>query len=237
MKPEEKIAEKYLIDLGYKTIDFEPRGKSTAPDFRIDGNIGIEVRRLNKHITLNGVKEPIEKLEYQFIPRLKKLLRELDNPDLPFSIGMTIRYKRPIKLSNRLISDLKDSILNSTQDEIYGTEINFNNQIAYELYKGHGKSDQTYKLIIQGDRDKGGIVQDARYEATKICIEEKSNKLNYLVDIYSELWLILIDDIFSRVDYTTKQDFKRFTEIKSIFKRVIIISKHDYSKWIDLYPW
>ncbi len=67
MKPEEKIAKKYLIDLGYETIDFEPRGESTAPDFRIDGNIGIEVRRLNKHITHNGLKEPIEKLEYQFV--------------------------------------------------------------------------------------------------------------------------------------------------------------------------
>ncbi len=150
---------------------------------------------------------------------------------------MTLRYKRPIKLSNQLISDLKNSILNSTQNEIYGTDIIFNNQIAYELYKGNGKSDQTYKLIIQSDRDKGGIVQDARYEATKICIEEKSNKLNYLVALYSEFWLILIDDIFSRVDYTTKQDFKRFAEIKSIFKRVIIISKHDHTKWIDLYPW
>lgn len=237
MKSEEKIAERYLTDLGCENIDYEPRGKSTAPDFRIDGNIGVEVRRLNKHIILGGVKEPIEKLEYQFVPRFKKLLKELDNPDLSFSIGVTISYKRPIKLSNKLISDLKRSILNTTQNEIFGIEINFNNQIAYELYKGSGKSDQTYKLIIQSDRDKGGIVQDARYEAAKICIEEKSNKLSFLDDIYSELWLILIDDIFSRVDYTTKQDFQRYVEIESIFERVIIISKHDHSKWIDLYPW
>jgi hypothetical protein len=87
------------------------------------------------------------------------------------------------------------------------------------------------------DRDSGGIVQIARYDALKIAIVEKSRKLKDIKPIYKELWLILVDNIFSRVDYTTKQDLEREPEIFSIFDRIILISNRDTTKWIDLYPW
>lgn len=69
------------------------------------------------------------------------------------------------------------------------------------------------------------------------------NHLNYvlkkkLINIekkYSEIWLILIDTIFSRVDNTTKQDFEKYPKIQSFFKRIIIISENDSSKYIYLY--
>lgn len=237
MNSEEKVVENFLIVNGYKSIVHEPHGVSKPPDFRIEGNIGIEVRRLNKHVYQNGTFEPIEKLEYEFIPKFKKLLLEIDNPELSYSIGLSLIYKRPFKVSKKLLFDLKTSIINSTKHQLFGKEVYFNTNIVYLLFKGDGKSAQTYELVIQSDRDKGGIVQDARYEATKICIYEKSEKLKSIKDKYSELWLILVDTIFSRVDYTTKQDFRQFPEIKSFFKRIIIISKRNSSNWIDLYPW
>jgi len=49
MKREEKITEAYLKALGFEDIVFEPEGKSKLPDFRIDGNIAVEVRRLNQN--------------------------------------------------------------------------------------------------------------------------------------------------------------------------------------------
>lgn len=59
MKQDEKLAEQFLNEQGFKVIDFEPLGNSKPPDFRIDGNVGVEVRRLNKHLTNN---QPIENL-------------------------------------------------------------------------------------------------------------------------------------------------------------------------------
>lgn len=210
MNTDEKIAFRYLQSQGFNSIDFEPNGNSTPPDFVIEGNIAIEVRRMNKHLNINNKIVPIEKTEFKFVPKFRKVLQELEDTNLPYSIAVTLRYKRPINPSKKLFELLKQSISSTTKSELYGQEINFNSQIAYLLYKGNGRIDETYHLKSIYDRDKGGIVQEARYESLKICIENKTNKLLNIEKNYKELWLILIDDIFSRVDNTTKQDFYRY---------------------------
>jgi hypothetical protein len=43
MNREEIIAEDYLKSIGFKDVVFEPEGKKKPPDFRIDGNIAVEV--------------------------------------------------------------------------------------------------------------------------------------------------------------------------------------------------
>ncbi len=235
MKQEEKLAEQFLEENGFKSIEFEPLGESKAPDFRIDGNIAVEVRRLNKHVSVNDKIQPIENLEYKFVPKFRELLDSMNNPKLDYSIAVTLRYKRPIKIGRDLLNGIRNSILKTTELEIFGVEIEYNNQIKYELYKGNGKTEKTYNLIMWSDFDKGGTVQEPRYEAAKICINEKAEKLIDVKDKFSVLWLILVDDIFSRVDYTTKQDFERFPKIESIFERVIIISKMNSKNWVDLY--
>ncbi len=234
MNRDEQIAYNFLIEQGYDSVEFEPNGKSTPPDFLIDKNIGVEVRRMNIYVELNDKNVPIEKTEFKFVPRFKKALRELENTELKYSITVALRYQRPIKVSNKLMENIKDSIKTTTEKELFGLEIEFSPQIKYKLYKGNGKSDENYELKIISDGDKGGIVPDTRYKSLKICIEEKTNKLVSLKNSYRELWLILIDDIFSRVDDTTKQDFQRFPEINTIFDRIVLISKRDNSKWIDI---
>lgn len=46
MNFDEKIANEYLPYLAFTDVVFEPHGK-TRPDFLIDGQIAVEVRRLN----------------------------------------------------------------------------------------------------------------------------------------------------------------------------------------------
>jgi hypothetical protein len=237
MKTEERITYDFLSTLGYKNIIYEPLGRSKPPDFSIEGKIGIEVRRLNKYIKINGEYEPIEKFEFEFVPKFRNAIKELENQNLPFSIGINLNYKRPFEVTKQLLKDLKNSIIDSTISENYGINIFFNEKITYMLFKGNGRSDQTYKLIGIMDRDRGGVVQDSRSNALQICIDEKSSKLKSLEDKFNELWLVLVDNIFSRVDYTTKQDLQRIPEIRSIFKRIIMISFKDSTNWIDLYPW
>jgi len=231
---EEKIAYNFLINLGYKSIDFEPNGKSTAPDFVINNSIAIEVRRMNKHIDINNCRIPIEKTKYELIPRFKNLLNEINNPKLDFSIAITLIYKRPVNISKELLGLLKESISNSTNNGIFEKEVFVNPHISYLLYKGNGRAEKTYYLTYIKDMDKGGNIQDVRFNAFKICLKDKTNKMKHLQNKYKEIWLILIDDIFSRVDYTTKQDFERYPYEKSFFNKIILVSKRDASNWIEL---
>ena len=234
MNNEESIVNSFLLNEGYKSIEFEPSGESKPPDFTIRGNIAIEVRRLNKHIRIDDRVEPIERFKFKFEPRLRKKLKELEQYDLPYSIGVSLSYKRPLKISEQLLNELKESIFSSALSEQF--DVVFNNQISYSLIKGNEKT-KTYGNIILNDLDIGGVVQNARYEALKISIVEKSKKLEHLKDQYNEIWLILVDDIFSRVDETINRDLKRYPEVKSYFKRIILISKRDTSNWINLNPW
>ena len=48
MDQSEKVAESYLRYRGHDNIQFEPDGNRT-PDFLVDNNIAVEVRRLNQN--------------------------------------------------------------------------------------------------------------------------------------------------------------------------------------------
>lgn len=91
-------------------------------------------------------------------------------------------------------------------------------------------------MVGQHDLDKGGVVQDDRYESLKIAIAEKSEKLSYLQSSYAELWLILVDDIFIRVDKSSVA-LSRYPRIDSIFDKIILISKRDPGNWVYIFPW
>lgn len=52
MNGDEKIAENYLISEGYINIIYEPNG-NCPPDFVVNKEIAIEVRRLNQLFLIN----------------------------------------------------------------------------------------------------------------------------------------------------------------------------------------
>ena len=236
MNSEERIVKKFLVEQGFKSIDFEPNGEKTAPDFSVDGNVAIEVRRLNKQVTNINQAKPIENFEYKLVPKFKNLLNDLNNPELEYSIGVILTYKRPLTVTKKLIAELKKSIIEHSNDEVFKEDIHFNEKITYSLWKANGRTEKTYELVGQHDLDKGGVVQDDRYVSLKIAIAEKSEKLSSLQNSYAELWLILVDDIFSRVDKSSVA-LSRYPKIDSIFDKIILISKRDPRNWVYIHPW
>lgn len=95
MNTDEKIAFRYLQSQGFNSIDFEPNGNSTPPDFVIEGNIAIEVRRMNKLnkidyirdiglftnlLELQNIKSVI--VDMQTIEKKKELMLKIKNKTL-----------------------------------------------------------------------------------------------------------------------------------------------------------
>ena len=63
MKPEELVASEFLAKHFNRKPIYEPLGKSTAPDFCVDGT-AFEVRRLNqRHIHEDGSNEGLEQVD------------------------------------------------------------------------------------------------------------------------------------------------------------------------------
>ncbi len=237
MNPEEQIAYNFLVKQGFTDIVFEPQGDSLPPDFSAGDHIGIEVRRLNKQVEVNGKVEPIEKAQFSFIPYFESVLKEMDEPDNPFSFALSVRYKRPLKGNKVLKDQLKKIIKVNILNENYYSDIEINEKLVIAIYPCKTRLDTTYFIGSRMDFDQGGAVQPARFQALKLSIAEKDAKCSHLHNIYKELWLILVDTIFSRVDQTYLQDLAWIPEIQSSFSRIIVISKLISDSWVDLYPW
>ena len=95
MKPEESWAQEYLEHRGFKDIVLEP-DRNVPPDFLVNGNIAIEVRRLNQHHEAeSGKREGLEQLAEPLDKKLKTLLESLGPPSNGVSWWVTYTFKRP----------------------------------------------------------------------------------------------------------------------------------------------
>lgn len=106
---EEKIVLEHLKHLGFQDIVYEPDG-NIPPDFLADGEIAIEVRRLNQHYKTKDNVEPLEKLEFNLIPRTIKILEHFSTVDFNVSHFVIVRFERPISNKNSILRNLKDKL-------------------------------------------------------------------------------------------------------------------------------
>lgn len=238
MNSDEKQAYEFLNANKFKVVDFEPNGKSTVPDFLLQNNIAVEIRRLNKNIEINGNYEGIEMKHFTVIEIINFVINSIKEYSYEYSINLIIQFQRVNypKKTKHLRKEIKNAITSAIEQGSFDKVLNILNCVYIELKKVE-KEDQFIRIFSIYDRDMGGTVQNVRYESLKIAIEEKEKKVNSINNIYSKIWLILVDHIFSRVDYTTKQDLHGFPEIESSFDRVILLHSRDINEWIDIYPW
>lgn len=234
MKHEEKLVYEFLINRDYKNIQFEPLGKSKFPDFSIENNIGVEVRRLNKLISVNKQAEPIEKLEYKLEPKLKEILSNLTDETINFSVWVSIEYERPVKLNKILWKEISSFIIKNTNEENFNCDLQFNSSIKFRLHKINEKRDYTFHLAGMCDKDKGGIIQDDRYESIKFCLNEKTKRIKPVYKDFSRFWLILVDYIYSHVDNRIISDLSRYPKLESEFDKIIIISRFNTNAFVEL---
>ena len=227
MKWEEIKAKEYLESIGFQNIIYEPDG-NIPPDFLIDSNIAIEVRRLNKHFDSNksGVVEPLEKLSSSLLPRIELLLEKYSNIPHNNSAYVTIIYSRPLKPSKKLIAQIK-----SVLDIHLGYLLNFdiprtvkiNNNLTISIWSINLRYDSAYILGAIVDEDTGGLVVSNVYKNLLLIIKEKEQKILPHFTKYNIWWLILIDLIgYGLCEYDMEQ-LNSLEFEKTIFKRIILL--------------
>ncbi|MFC4632468.1 hypothetical protein ACFO3O_01005 [Dokdonia ponticola] len=234
MNEDEKKAKKFLLYLGYDNIDFEPRGCYTFPDFSI-GKIGVEVRRLNHQIEVDGKFVALEDFKESFLNRMRLFLNEFDT-GLNHCLIASVAYKRPLKPDNKFYKNLEESIKNTIKHKIFGKSVSIGSNFSYTLYESRDDQDTNIYLGVWSDKDEvGWDVTKKRYQALEIAIREKEKKLLDNLDSISfeKNWLILVDYIFSRVDENTLIDLGQYPKLSSSYDKIFLISRFD-SKGIEL---
>lgn len=232
---DEKLVKEYLGQLGYKSIIHEPDG-NVPPDFLLDSEIAVEVRRLNQNYTFHsgGTKG----LEEQSIPLRQKLDSLLNSFGLPINnrswlIG--IRFKRPIEPWNKLkpkIQKLLDDIKNQGLDKLETYEISENFTIKINPASAPLKS--MFLMATSVDGDSGGWVLNEMETNLRLVIIEKSKKIEKFKLKYKEWWLVLPNHIgYSLKDFEEKQ-FKEMFLMNHDWDKIILINPLNPSNAFEL---
>jgi len=219
MKIEEQIAQTYFKSIGYEDIVFEPKGNRT-PDFSINDNIGIEVRRLNQFY--NG--KPLENESYSVIRKIINQIQSFGNKTHSKSAFFTIRYSRPVNY-NREAKDKINSILENhclLMDS--KMEYHINDYIELSIIPSTEKFDVQFHPGMLIDYNQGGFVLGNIYQSLKIIIPEKFNKIELYKNEYSEWWLALIDTVGYGLSEAEFKQLRSSIDFDLKFDRIFIIS-------------
>jgi len=194
MKTEELVAGKFLEGRFGKVPVYEPLGKSTPPDFSIEGT-AFEVRRLNqRYLHEDGTNEGLEQVD---IPLNLTLHRELSK--VPFSEqGGTIfwgsNFKRPLtapmaKIANRLTAaagEYYSEGLRKPKEIVVGG-------VTLDLFAASTPIGKAFRMGYTGDDDSGGMLGDIYPTSIWLALEEKLAKTKGVADKFDRWVLVLVD--------------------------------------------
>jgi len=223
MKWEEEVVSNFLIQQGYKP-EYEPDG-NTPPDFSIEnGNIGIEVRRLNKHLFIDDQPKPLEEDYFKVIPAITAIFTSISHTKSSNSYFVIIRFGRPIKLNKSIKKDINNFFLD-VRENGYSNPYSRNN--LYIQLMETSRKEIPFLTGVTDDDDSGGFVIKDICDNLIHVIQEKSEKILPYKSKYSIWWLILINNVSGNLDkYETGRLLAQNIRLGE-FNKVIIIAAYE----------
>jgi hypothetical protein len=229
MKPEEQMAATYLGALGLGSPKYEPDG-NIPPDFLLSASIAVEVRRLNKHVEVNGKNEGLEQAEIPLMKTVEATLRSFDKSWAGSTYFAFIRFSRPIParktLASRLATVLKAFLQDPSQPH---RKIFVDPALSIDLISATPVSNRTFLIGGNSDPDRGGWVVDDYRANIQLCSDEKAAKVANYRAKYATWWLLLVDFIGYGLDEFDREQLKRSAPIAHGWNKIVVINPSDPS--------
>jgi hypothetical protein len=223
LKADEIIAEKYLHTIIRNSIVYEPDG-NVAPDFLIDGNIAVEVRRLTQNYFGEAKVESTEVVQIPFLDLIRNTLNEFDIVDTNKTYWVTAYIDRPIdkmkKVRIELIKNL-NSFLDSGLKMPYEIETKIG--FGIKINQSSDFNGKIFRLASFRDKQRQGWLHSELIKNIKYCIKDKTEKISRVVGKYPCWWLVLVNHIASGVPKSIYELVDKQLEIKEPWERLIII--------------
>lgn len=231
----EKLTDTYLKSLGFKDVLFEPEGKSKLPDFRIEGNIAVEVRRLNQNYF---TKDKVRGLEESRIPLFRLIessLRQLDSQYSGHSYWISVRFHRPIGKANTnkkvIIKALTDFLKKPIS---LPCDIKATDSISFHVFASQATDGKVFRFAGGADRESGGWVLSEFKKNFDHCIKAKTEKIKDHHKKYSSLWLVLVDQIAHGLTEDEKNEVKSMVSVNSSWDKVIILDSLNGNNLLEI---
>lgn len=185
MNREEHIAETYLKSLSLGDVTFEPDG-NIPPDFSLNKEIAIEVRRLNQHYFSNGKTQGLENVRMPLFDFLNTTLRKFDADYQGNSYWVSVRFHRPIGK----LSDIKKEIIRTLTSFLnmppqLPCNLQVTSNIRFNVFSSQPVEGRVFRFAGGSDRESGGFVLSEFTKNFKYCVEEKTRLTKKYRDKYS----------------------------------------------------
>lgn len=231
---EEQLVLDCFTHQGFTDLKYEPDG-NIPPDILLNGDIAIEVRRLNQNIPTENGFEGLEQTEYSVHGLLRSVMDKF--PAQPNENGAFVGYhiKRPLPPLKELKKEIQE-ILTAHQSIIQQRKKYYvGDNFELELIPASNKLDKLYKYGMSSDNDSGGFVIGLIHENLKLIIEEKERKVSKYKEKYPQWWLGLVDNVGYVMDEHDLDQFNKLPKLNSSFDRILIVSPLGPNRFIYLY--
>lgn len=235
MDESEMLAERYIRSLGYTSVVYEPDG-NIPPDFLIDGQIAVEVRRLNQNFKLPaGHSEGLEELAIPLWQKIKKLLLSLGPAKNGESWFIGFDFRRPLEPWQSLEAAIRNELqafMNAPTRSKSTLTITENFQL--DIFPA-GHAHATFYLLGSGsDSDSGGFVLAEVRKNLELCIAEKDQKVAPFRSKYPEWWLILADHIGYGVDSEDNALFAEALAFPHSWQKIVLLDPRNHKRAFEI---
>ena len=196
MKREEQVASDFLTKRFGRNPIYEPLGRSTPPDFSIDGT-AFEVRRLNQRYIDEG--GPVEGLEHVDIRLNRALHRELSKILFSETCGTIFwgsRFRRP--LDGKIGSIVKQLAEKAREYYEKGSrkpkEITVGG-VTLDLFASSTSTGKALRMGYTSDDNSGGMLGDIYPTSIRLALEDKIAKTKGIAARFNRWVLVLVDDV------------------------------------------
>lgn len=221
----EAIAETFLRPLGFSDIAHEPDG-NIPPDFAINCEIAVEVRRLNQADWGTGSPQGLENASYPLVDQVQRMLKEFGCCQ-GRSYWVSYTFFRPLASWKEIYPAINDSLLKITQSRTNRPMvIRPHPSIEFRIDPTSEALHQTFNLGAFSDTAAGGAVVAEMIKHIEYYIGEKAKKIRPHKDKYASWWLLLIDYIGYGLRPEDQLDLKKHVERTSYFEKVFVVSPH-----------
>lgn len=233
MDRSEAAIKKLLGHMGFSYVVYEPDG-NVPPDFVIDGEIAVEVRRLNQNFDdgsrLRGLEEVSTPL-WQKMTRLVESIAETDGNSwfVMFSFGRPVPSWKSIKpLLREALYEFRASE-NKHARTIYSVP-NFRVEVA----EASQPLETFFRMCTMSDRQAGGWVVAELMTNIQHCALEKLGKVEPYRGKYKTWWLALTNYTgFGLDEYDRQQLMMHFTRPHG-WDKIVLINPNDPKNWMEL---
>lgn len=201
---EERRAEEWLKSQGYTNIRDLSASRQDPPDFVLDGQIGVEVRRLNWMTDANGKNQGAESLEKPLERTIGKVLEDAGEPPGGYSVDVScdllatslpdteVTRQQVGQDVDKYVKILDKALQSGGAPVSCQKRLDCGLDIHFQPLLTSDTGEFTLVHVEAATHLRGWPIPDATDNINR-CIEEKTEKIKDKIHLNPEWWLVLVD--------------------------------------------